>query len=765
MNPENDSPRPDRRQFHKTVLAGAAAAALGGVVGKATASQTTALPLNPQDALPAGATMRLGNTRFWHVSHGYGNPGLAALSFSPDGTRLAAYGKEDSQVSVWEVPSGRLICRWRADESHYHDDLKFSPCGRFLAVAGSETVSLWDPETGNLIRRLGEKYGFDEVAFSPDGKLVAITIDGELRILEVESGNVVHRWEADPHPLGQPWRRVDSFFTVSFSPDGKLLAAGSSYDVCLAEDDPRRSPPFSAQDWVNAHQSGPENQARIMEMAKQSLRGGAMTSIDGKSYEILPHGRVWCWDVESGQLVAKVDAHDLPVALVRFLANGQLFTMAKDGEAFVWDIESQTKIHQIENLSFRGYSATRIGVSDDRRHAFYLQEDSFNKIDLIENQSSLAFPVSRVTNPIGPVALSPDCQLAAIDFHGRIDLWNLKTNVPLVRHGRHLGEEEINVRFASAGRAITTTRCDVIVWDVKSGVPVGQLSHPGRLQCLPIPGEERAVCHFLNCYGGPPLSELDDTLVFWDWQQQTTKPICQVKNVKGIYPMGSDRLLLWTQEEQYFMVDLKTGNQQLLWHQPGPKAVLAISTDGELIAAISDEPNICVFTVEPNAWRHRIDISQFYRGPYPYGFPGTLEFSTNGQHIAMHTLPGPVCFGPVRGKALPQIFEVQKVHEDYTCDLCFKFLPNGRLLLARTNGIVEEEPEEMDVSGREIQLYDVFAKKQIWKSPLLDNYVSSLAFSPDGKTLASGGCAATALLWDISHLDVHHSASGKRKGT
>src|SRR5262245_51845833 len=144
----------DRRQFHKTVLTGAAAAAgLPVAAGQASAAAPPApLPPHPGDALPPGAAARLGTTRFWHLVE-RGNEGVNALAFSPDGRTLAALGYQDGCISLWEVPSGRMLRKWDADKADRCGELAFSPCGRFLACGSNDGVRLWDPSTGQLDRQ------------------------------------------------------------------------------------------------------------------------------------------------------------------------------------------------------------------------------------------------------------------------------------------------------------------------------------------------------------------------------------------------------------------------------------------------------------------------------------------------------------------------------------------------------------------------------------------------------------------------------------
>jgi hypothetical protein len=96
----------DRRKFHKAALAGAAAGLVGAAKQPPAAPPASSAPPlpHPGDALPAGATVRLGTNRFWHLAE-RGNEGLNDLAFAPDGRTLAALGYQDGCISLWEVPS------------------------------------------------------------------------------------------------------------------------------------------------------------------------------------------------------------------------------------------------------------------------------------------------------------------------------------------------------------------------------------------------------------------------------------------------------------------------------------------------------------------------------------------------------------------------------------------------------------------------------------------------------------------------------------
>jgi hypothetical protein len=96
--------------------------------------------------------------------------------------------------------------------------IALSPDGRLLASSHWGTVRLWDLETGLEQRILPGHGGWVwSVAFSPDGKMLAAGGDG----------GTVHLWEVSTGAQARVLKgKVGSVWSVAFSPDGKTLAAG-----------------------------------------------------------------------------------------------------------------------------------------------------------------------------------------------------------------------------------------------------------------------------------------------------------------------------------------------------------------------------------------------------------------------------------------------------------------------------------------------------------------------------------------------------------
>jgi WD40 repeat protein/serine/threonine protein kinase len=194
---------------------------------------------------------------------------LWALTFSPDGTRLAS-GGEDKTPRLWDAATGVLLATCRGHASKVLA-VAFSPDGSRLVTASSDgTVRQWNARTGQEVEPPYDRHSAEVVAvrYSPDGQWIAsagndrtirvwrATDRQDVAILHGHTGGVidvafapdgrrlaslsrasglvsmwddtVRLWDMDPRSTLPVLRGHKSYvYPVAYSPDGRWLASGS----------------------------------------------------------------------------------------------------------------------------------------------------------------------------------------------------------------------------------------------------------------------------------------------------------------------------------------------------------------------------------------------------------------------------------------------------------------------------------------------------------------------------------------------------------
>lgn len=152
-----------------------------------------------------------------------------ALSFSPDGDRLAIGG--DAPASVVDVASGDPVTT--LPESAAASGFAWSPDGRWLATAGpGGAPAVWRTGDWRLIEQLPGG-SLKKVAFAPDSRTIAFTDteDDTVRLWTPEAlgggqGGQVRQLDGHTDPPGD----------VAFSPDGRTLYSVERTDGVFAWD-------------------------------------------------------------------------------------------------------------------------------------------------------------------------------------------------------------------------------------------------------------------------------------------------------------------------------------------------------------------------------------------------------------------------------------------------------------------------------------------------------------------------------------------------
>lgn len=137
------------------------------------------------------------------------------VAWSPDGTRFASGGRDDT-VQIWNVVTQTtLIYRGHTDEV---TGIAWSPDGRYIAsVSRDTTVQVWDANTGERVWIYHDTVAVFSVAWSQRNLLAFGDEAAQVQIWNMQTHQFARRLTGHQAPV----------VALSWSPDSRRLATGS----------------------------------------------------------------------------------------------------------------------------------------------------------------------------------------------------------------------------------------------------------------------------------------------------------------------------------------------------------------------------------------------------------------------------------------------------------------------------------------------------------------------------------------------------------
>ncbi len=271
------------------------------------------------------------------------------LAFSGDGAYLASTGYEE-KIRLWDVRTWQEVYIFPNSEADLNV-IAFSPDGSLLASG----QSIWDVESKEVVQKLEPRLVEPgHVAFSPDGSKIVVATSRKITVRQVSSGSELLNIDFPSDLL--------IVFNISYSPDGKWLAAG-----------------------------------------------GGQT------------GMTYFWSSDTGQLVFTLghgterDIHD-----IAFSPDGQLLaTGGSDTSARLWNISSGEEIHRLPLIGM--YS---LALSPDGTLLATAGPDRAVKV--WDVQAGTMLRSLQHADELMAVAFSPDGRLiAAGGYDNTIVVWGI----------------------------------------------------------------------------------------------------------------------------------------------------------------------------------------------------------------------------------------------------------------------------------------------------------------------------------------------------
>jgi WD40 repeat protein len=546
---------------------------------RAAQAKAAPKPLPPATpGLPDGAVARLGDTRLRHAA-----PPLC-VAFSADGKRVYS-GGEDNALRVWDAATGSAV--------------------RTLRFGGEK------------VRR---------VRATADGARLAVQgDDGHLRFL-------------DPDTLGEAAEfRSPSATDFATSADGGLLAHG-----------------------------GPERQFLVSELAtglpRLELPEGVRAAFhpDGKRVAVAnPFGRVTLHQIAGGKPLATFDLGGRPTGLV-FRPDGKRLAAGTVAGVEVWDVEAAPK--RAAEVRDATYPAAWVG--DDALAAG--TDTTAGVYDLAAKKWA-----GRVTGLAGEWAVSPDGKTVAATTRGtlRVRLFDLATGKQLHAENDTFPDAAL-LHPTADGTAVFVLAADAaFLWPVAKGAatPAGAL--PARAAHAHAAGGRLAVA-------------TSDAVLVYDFD--TTKPLpakparTLTEHAAGcraaaVSPDGK-QVAYSGDAKRTVIADAATGKTVRVLPADTVGMALAFAPDGKAVAVVGRDGWLRLAPADDGeeAWKVRLQ-----RGPR-----AAVAFSADGALIAASSSG---TFKVVRAADGAEVFSAGGLFENGLFER-LAFTPDGRLVLGASEG-------------------------------------------------------------------------------
>ncbi|MFE3648689.1 trypsin-like peptidase domain-containing protein [Streptomyces sp. NPDC059152] len=504
-------------------------------------------------------------------------------------------------------------------------------------------------------------------------------------------------------------------------------------------------------------------------------------------------------------LRATLTGHSRSVQSVAFSPEGNtLASGSEDSTARLWDVRARRSLAtftgsspSVRSVAFSPDGATLAGSSGDR--------GAVRLWDIRTHR-----PLATLTGSSSPVVFSPDGNtLATGGSSGTVRLWDARTHRLLATLTGHTASSALSVAFSPDGRTLATagsTDRTVRLWDVRthrqsatltghtapvdsvafspdgSTLATGASDLTARLwdvrshrALATLTGHTGSVWSVAFSPDGQTLATGSDDRTVWLWDVRTHRALVMLTGhtdsvLSVAFSPDGTTLATGSADTTVRLWDMRASRPlaTLTGHSRSVQSV-AFSPDGKTLATGSDDRTVRLWDVRTHRLLatltgHTDAVSAVSFSPdgktlATSGWDATVRLWDVRTHRPLATLTGhsrsvqSVAFSPdgatlASGSYVDRTVRLWDVQTHRPLATLSSSL--GRAVFSPDGSIVATAG---DSSDRTVQLWDVRTHRRPATLTGHTGMVSSMVFSPDGKTLATGSWDATVRLWDVR---THH---------
>ena len=264
---------------------------------------------------------------------GYNNFfGATRLVFSPDGRLLATGTFRSSTIKLWEIATGRElrnISTGGQNAMSLSPVIAFSPDSRLLAVgAGNNSVKVYDVITGREVQTLtgGQasfmaSFGVTFIAFSADGKKL-VTVSDAIKVWDVAS-----------------WRELKTLDTTSLTASG---LTGGEGGMALSPDGNQlaRVEDEGSKKQIKFFDLTTGSEARSVKLPHDQIDSLELCfTADGRLVAAgIVEKKLKVWDVTTKQTERDLAPTAQDYSLIKFSRDGRLLALSEGYTIKLWDL-------------------------------------------------------------------------------------------------------------------------------------------------------------------------------------------------------------------------------------------------------------------------------------------------------------------------------------------------------------------------------------------------------------------------------------------